>query len=82
MAQRKGLLEPLAEFGGRVSVDTCILVSPMLSPSVKRIMTNSAKYAYYAPGILNTSVVFGGLEECVESAEQGRVVVDHKLWQP
>ena len=28
-------------------------------------MTNSAKYAYYSPGLLDTQVVFGTLEDCV-----------------
>ena len=43
-------------------------------------MTNSAKYAYYAPGLLNTTVTFGSLADCVNSAETGRVVRDHALW--
>ncbi len=36
-------------------------------------MTNSAKWAYYAPGLLPVEVVFGSLEECVESAVRGEV---------
>jgi len=37
-------------------------------------MTNSAKYAYYAPGLLGARVTFGSLADCVRSAVAGRVV--------
>jgi predicted aconitase len=63
-----------------VTVDTCILVSPMLPPSIKTLMTNSAKYAYYAPGLLNTRVAFGSLEDCVQSAVAGRVLKETSIW--
>ena len=43
-------------------------------------MTDSAKWAYYAPGNLGVEVVFGSLEDCVESAVAGRVVRDEGLW--
>jgi predicted aconitase len=52
----------------------------MLPPEVRVLMTNSAKYAYYAPGLLNTKVVFGTLQDCVRSAVEGRVVRDESLW--
>ena len=80
LAQKAGLLEPLQQFGAQLTVDTCILASPMLPPEIKRLMTNSAKYAYYAPGMLNTEITFGSLADCVESAVAGRVVRDETLW--
>jgi len=80
LAQKAGLLEPLQQFGAQLTVDTCILASPMLPPEIKRLMTNSAKYAYYAPGMLNTEITFGSLTDCVESAVAGRVVRDETLW--
>jgi predicted aconitase len=43
-------------------------------------MTNSAKWAYYAPGNLGVEVVFGSLEECVRSAVLGKVWRDRSLW--
>ncbi len=74
LAERAGLLEPLIAFGGRVTVDTCILATPMLAEGGKqRLMTNSAKYAWYSPGLLDAEVTFGSLEECVASARAGRV---------
>ncbi len=81
LARDAGLLAPLERFGGRLTVDTCILATPMLPKTVKRLMTNSAKYAYYSPGLLGTEVVFGGLADCVNSAVAGRVVRDDSLWE-
>jgi len=81
LAKEAGLLEPLERFGGRVTVDSCILTMPMLEPKTKVLMTNSAKYAYYSPGLLGTSVAFGRLEDCVESAVAGRIVRDESVWQ-
>ncbi len=81
LAQKAGYLAALEAFGGKVTVDTCILASPMLPPQIKRLMTNSAKYAYYAPGMLNTEITFGSLADCVQSAVEGRVVRDESLWE-
>jgi len=80
LAEKAGVLQALREFGGHVTLDTCILTTPMLPPEVKTLMTNSAKYAYYSPGLLNTQVVFGSLTDCVQSAIEGRVVRDESLW--
>ncbi len=80
LADKAGVLDSLRSFGGRLTVDTCILASPMLPKSIKCLMTNSAKYAYYAPGLLNTEITFGSLEDCVESAVRGKVHRDESLW--
>jgi hypothetical protein len=80
LAQKAGYAQALENFGGRITVDTCILATPMLPPEVKTLMTNSAKYAYYAPGLLGTKVTFGSLADCVQSAVQGCVVRDDSLW--
>ena len=80
LAKQAGELAALEEFGGKVTVDTCILASPMLPPGVTLLMTNSAKYAYYAPGLLTTRVTFGSLADCVRSAVAGRVIRDESLW--
>ncbi len=80
LAKKAGLLRALEDFGGKVTVDTCILTTPMLPESIKTLMTNSAKYAYYSPGLLNTNVVFGSLEDCVNSAIAGRVVRNESIW--
>jgi predicted aconitase len=81
LAKQAGYLAALEAFGGKVTVDTCILATPMLPPEIKTLMTNSAKYAYYAPGMLNTQVTFGSLADCVRSAVAGRVLRDESLWE-
>ncbi len=81
-AERAGVLAPILAFGAQVTLDTCILASPMLPPDIRLLMTNSAKYAYYAPSLLHTRVTFGSLADCVESAVAGRVVRDESVWQP
>ncbi len=81
LADEAGYLRSLEAFGGVVTVDTCPLATPMLSPDIEVVMTNSAKFSYYAPGILDERVVFGALEDCVLSAIEGRVVRDESLWR-
>ncbi len=80
LADRRGDLQALEEFGGSLTVDTCILTSPMLPGSVRRIMTNAGKFAYYTPGLLGAQVVFGDLEDCVNTAVAGRVVRKEPAW--
>jgi len=81
LAQETGVLAPILDFGAQITLDTCILASPMLPAEIKTLMTNSAKYAYYAPSLLNTRVTFGSLADCVRSAIDGRVVRDESLWE-
>jgi hypothetical protein len=80
LADQAGYLQALRDFGGLVTVDTCILATPMLPSGINTLMTNSGKYAYYAPGMLNTQVTYGSLRDCVESAIAGRAVRDETLW--
>lgn len=61
-------------------VDTCTYVTSILRPGAKVVMTNSAKWAYYAPGNIGVQVVFGSLEDCIRSASEGRIVRDESLW--
>jgi predicted aconitase len=79
-ASETGILDPILAFGAQITLDTCILASPMLPPEIRTLMTNSAKYAYYAPSLLGTRVTFGSLADCVRSAIEGRVVRDESLW--
>ena len=43
-------------------------------------MTDSAKWAWYAPGNLGFDIAFGSMEECVRSASAGAIVRDEELW--
>ncbi len=38
------------------------------------VMTNSGKWAHYAPNNLGVEVAFGSLAECLASAARGRVI--------
>ena len=80
LAEKAGLLGPLQEFGAQITVDTCILTSPMLPEEIQNLMTNSAKFAYYTPGLLGRKITFGSLEDCVNSAVTGQIVRDETLW--
>jgi predicted aconitase len=78
-AEGRGLLSLLEQAGVVVVTDTCTYVTPILRTSGP-VMTDSAKWAYYAPGNLGIETVFGSTEECVRSAVEGRVVRDQGLW--
>jgi predicted aconitase len=80
LAQKAGFLEPLEAFGAQITVDTCILTSPMLPTEIQNLMTNSAKFAYYAPGLLGRKIAFGSLEDCVNSAVAGEIIRDESRW--
>lgn len=80
LAGEAGYLGTIEEFGAELTVDTCILTTPMLPSDIQRLMTNSAKYAYYVPGLLDRAVAFGSLRDCVESAVAGRVTRDDRVW--
>ncbi|MGD8405227.1 MAG: aconitase X catalytic domain-containing protein [Anaerolineales bacterium] len=81
MAEKAGLLESLRSFGGQLTVDTCILATPMLPTEIQNLMTNSAKFAYYTPGLLDRQMTFGSLEDCVNSAVVGRIIRNEALWE-
>ncbi|RPI22755.1 MAG: DUF521 domain-containing protein [Actinobacteria bacterium] len=79
VAQR-GWLDDLTASGVTVVTDTCTYVTPILRRSDGVVMTDSAKWAWYAPGNLGVDVAFGSMAECVESAVAGRIVRDRSLW--
>ena len=84
------VLRPLEARGGRAAleragvifvVDTCVVVTPIL-PEIPGavLMTNSGKFAHYAPGTTGYAVTYGSLGECVESAVAGRLVRERRAW--
>ncbi len=62
------VVQHLGECGVTVVTDTCTYITPIIDPSIRVVMTDSAKWAYYAPGNLGVGVVFGSAEECVATA--------------
>ena len=75
-ADSRGWIEILKLAGFRIVTDTCTYFSPAVDGLHGKVMTNSAKWAYYAPGMLPVEAVIGSLGECVESAVHGEVVLD------
>jgi hypothetical protein len=74
-AEKAGHLGPIESFGARIVTDTCTYITPIMDAPDGAVMTNSGKWAYYAPGNLGVEVVLAGLADCVESAVIGQVVV-------
>ena len=81
LAQRSPYLEVLRSFGAKVTLDTCVFHSPIISRDAGTIMTNSGKCSYYAPGELGVDVVFGSTADCVRSAVKGSVCRTRTLWK-
>ena len=72
--QDEGLLDGTDRFKLIVVTDTCTYLTPILEKLDGTVMTNSGKWAHYAPGNLGVQVAFGELEDCIASAAAGRVV--------
>lgn len=66
----------ISAFGATVVTDTCTYITPIMGEIAGTVLTNSAKWAYYAPGNLGVGVALGSLSECVSSAIAGRVELD------
>lgn len=79
-AESAGLVGSLEAAGARIVTDTCTYVTPILDPRTRTVMTNSGKWAHYAPANLGVDVVLGSLAECVASARTGRVVCDDGIF--
>ena len=78
--EARGRLTEIETAGVTIVTDTCIVVTPILPASSGVLLTNSGKFANYAPGNTGWSVVYGSLTECVETAVTGRLVRDEALW--
>ncbi len=74
-AESQGWTGILEAAGIIIITDTCTYFSPAVNGLEGTVMTNAAKWAYYAPGMLPVQVVLGSLSECVESAVAGKVLL-------
>jgi predicted aconitase/predicted aconitase with swiveling domain len=77
-----GTLAKLEAFGAQVFPDICwcSITEPLLPPQARSLMTNSGKYAHYAPGLSGREVRFGSLAECVETARTGIAPASPPNW--
>ncbi|WP_259759169.1 cis-3-hydroxy-L-proline dehydratase [Pseudomonas sp. GCEP-101] len=69
-ARAAGDVQVLEDFGAQLLNDTCwcMIGEPVIPPACTTLMTNSAKYAHYGPGLAGRAVHFGSLAACVEAA--------------
>ena len=69
-ARAAGHIAAIEAFGATLVCDTCwcMLGEPVIPPAARNLMTNSGKYAHYAPGLVGRKVHFASLAECVDAA--------------
>ncbi|WP_018928301.1 cis-3-hydroxy-L-proline dehydratase [Pseudomonas umsongensis] len=69
-AREAGHIAVIEAFGATLVTDTCwcMLGEPVIPPGATTLMTNSGKYAHYAPGLVGRKVHFASLAECVDTA--------------
>ncbi|OBR46302.1 hypothetical protein A6456_29705 [Paraburkholderia tropica] len=81
-AKAEGYVDTLVEFGVTVVTDTCwcMLGEPVIPKHASTLMTNSGKYAHYAPGLVGRKVRFGSLADCVEAACSGELATRIPVW--
>lgn len=71
--EQSGRRKALEASGVIIVADTCVVVTPILPDLAGGVlMTNSGKFAHYAPGNTGYSVLYGSLVDCVESAVSGK----------
>ncbi|MBD3665930.1 aconitase X [Sulfitobacter aestuariivivens] len=81
-AQHEGLVDILQKAGATLLSDLCwcSITEPLFPPQTRSLMTNSGKYAHYAPGLSGRSVRFGSLEACAIAAQTGRAPTKQPDW--
>ena len=75
-----GLLDEVRAANVTVVADTCVVVTPILPAGGGVLLTNSGKFAHYAPPNTGYDVIYGSLSDVVETAAAGRLVRDEALW--
>ena len=59
---------------------SCSIMEPVMPASVRTLMTNSGKYAHYAPGLSGRAVRFGSLADCAHAAVTGQAPAAPPGW--
>ncbi len=79
-AADRELVERLEAAGVTLLFDTCSYVSPVFAAGEGVVMTDSGKWAYYAPATIGAASVIGSTEDCIASALTGRVMRGSSAW--
>jgi predicted aconitase len=77
--EQDGIAQRLGERGVQIVVDTCTYITPVMKQVHGLVMTNSGKWAHYAPSNIGVTVAFGSMSECVRSAFEGQVWFDESI---
>jgi len=81
LLERDGHRQQLESSGVTIVADTCVVVTPILPEKPGAVlMTNSGKFAHYAPSNTGYSVLYGSMADCVESAVTGRPMFGAPTW--
>jgi hypothetical protein len=81
-ARAEGIIDRLEAAGVQIVPDICwcSISEPVFPPTAKVLMTNSGKYAHYAPGLCGRAVRFGSLAECAATAQSGKAPAAPPTW--
>jgi len=74
VAEETGDAGAVRDFGATIVTDTCTYITPIIGEVQGAVMTDSAKWAFYAPVNLGVDVVFAALSDCVATAVTGKTV--------
>jgi predicted aconitase/predicted aconitase with swiveling domain len=77
-----GTAARLTATGVRIVPDICwcSISEPVFPPSARTLMTNSGKYAHYAPALSGRAVRFGSLADCAGAVTSGLAPSDPPGW--
>ncbi|HEB28055.1 MAG TPA: DUF521 domain-containing protein [Porticoccus sp.] len=64
-----------------IVTDTCTYYGDLIKNTTGTVMTASLKWAHYAPGNINVSVLFSRLTDCIESAVYGKTQINENFWK-
>merc|ERR1712107_748701 len=69
-----GFTKIMEDFGVKFITDTCwcMLTEPVIPIGGKTLITNSGKYAHYAPGLVNRKVRFANMDGLIGAARSGK----------
>jgi predicted aconitase/predicted aconitase with swiveling domain len=81
-AGAEGTRARLEAFGAQMIPDICwcSITEPNLPPKARNLMTNSGKYAHYAPALSGRTVRFGSLADCAMAARTGIALANLPDW--
>lgn len=74
--EASGRADRMRAAGVQFVTDTCTYITPIMRQTQGLVMTNSGKWAHYAPANIGVQVAYGSLRECVRSAREGKVCFD------